>query len=372
MDTLTDPPPILGSLHLAAPRPAYALSRRTLLAGIGAGAALAACGRAATPVAEPSTEPSGAPPPSQEDLVGRALAAVEVDAPLRLTPILFVPEVLTGPERHLQFGVVDVEQAARPGLELDVWFVDQAGAVAAGPYQPTFYPRADIPPTGGLYHALVELDAAGTHDLVIATRDRSVAGVGVVQVVTPDETTILAPGAAFPSMQTPTTTDAMEVADVCTREPECPLHEISLDAALANDRPTIVTSSSATHCATALCAPALDGVVAAYDGMHEEHHQLFGGHDDGIQWLSGPNFVHVEPYIDAAGKELSPLAKTLGIGGSPWTWLVGVDGVVLDRIGGPVSAAILRSRINALCPQTNCVDPAKASESASESGVGEG
>ena len=37
---------------------------------------------------------------------------------------------------------------------------------AAGPYQPTFYAREDIPPSGGLYHTLVEVTKAGTYDLV--------------------------------------------------------------------------------------------------------------------------------------------------------------------------------------------------------------
>jgi hypothetical protein len=351
---------------LAAPRTPSALSRRTLLAGIGAGATLAACGRTVTPVVEPSTEPSGAPPPSQEDLVGRALAAVDVDAPIRLTPILFVPEVLTGPDRHLQFGIVDVDQQGQPGLELDVWFIDKNGAVAAGPYQPAFHAREDIPPSGGLYHALVELETPGTYDLVIATRDRSVAGAGVVQVVSPSQTTFVAPGTAFPSVATPTLTAPMDVADICTRDPECPLHEISLDKALTSGRPTVVTVSSVAHCATALCAPALTGVVELFDALHEEHHVKFGGHEDGVQWLSGPNFVHVEPFVDAAGTESAPLAKALGLGSDPWTWVIGADGIVLDRIGGPITAAVLRARIDALCPDTNCIDPNQASEEPTE------
>ena len=348
-----------------------ALSRRSLLVGLGAGATLAACGRSNAPTALPSSPVSEAPPPNQEDLVGRALAAVDVDAPIRLTPLLFVPEVLTGPDRHLQFGIVDVEQQGQPGLEVDVWFVDKDGAVAAGPLQPTFHPREDIAPSGGLYHTLVELQAPGTYDLVIATRDRSVAGAGVVQVVTPSQTAFLAPGVAFPSVATPTLTAPLEVADICTRDPECPLHEISLDKALTNGRPTIVTVASVAHCATALCAPALTGAVDLFDAMHEEHHAKFGGHEDGVQWLSGPNFVHVEPFVDAAATEPAPLAKALGLGADAWTWVIGADGIVLDRIGGPVVAAVLRARIDAVCPDTTCIDPATASEQPAESGGSE-
>ena len=89
-----------------------ALSRRSVLVGLGAGATLAACGRSGAPTVLPSGSVSEAPPPSQEDLVGRALAAVDVDAPIRLTPLLFVPEVLAGADGHLQFGVVDGHRGA--------------------------------------------------------------------------------------------------------------------------------------------------------------------------------------------------------------------------------------------------------------------
>ena len=38
----------------------------------------------------------------------------------------------------------------------------------------------------------------------------------------------------------------------------------------------------------------------------------------------------------------------------------------MTPIGGPVVAPVLRARIDALCPDTNCIDPATASEQPSE------
>lgn len=67
------------------------------------------------------------------------------------------------------------------------------------------------------------------------------------------------------AMPTPTTADARGVDTICTREPVCPLHGVSLDAALGTGQPMALLVATPRFCQTAIiCGPVLDLLLEAW------------------------------------------------------------------------------------------------------------
>lgn len=122
-------------------------------------------------------------------------------------------------------------------------------------------------------------------------------------------------GQPLSSVPTPTTADAKGVDPICTRDPQCPLHEVSLDAALAEKRPLALLFATPARCQSRLCGPVLDNLLA--------HHGDFA---DRVR------FVHVEVFASRTGSALAPAIKAYGLAQEPFLFLAGADGVIRERI----------------------------------------
>lgn len=309
------------------------LSRRAMLAG-GAAAALAACGggSSTTEAATGSELPSPGetvPLPNATDVVQDALAAAGLEgAELALTPQTTWSELLVGVTTSLLLVVTDDagELVTDP---VDVWLVDLDGELAAGPMTTTWNPD-DRLPTQGLHAVEVALeeDQTGTFDLVVATADGARAGSAGINAIPPAESIAPANGEVMPALATATTDDEMGVDDLCTREEDCGLHDVSLDKALGGDQPVVLCVSTPEFCATAICGPVLEDVLSVSEDT-----------DDAI-------FIHVEPYSDA---ELTPvdLVNELQLPTEPWTWVLQSDGTIVERFPGPVLPDLLRAAVGA-------------------------
>ena len=93
--------------------------------------------------------------------------------------------------------------------------------------------------------------------------------------------------------RSPVATSATARAEICTREPTCGMHAISLDKALSNGKPTVVSFATPLLCASRMCGPVLDEQLQAF--------QAVGGQ---------ANFVHVEIYPGRTTKRPAPLYRT--------------------------------------------------------------
>lgn len=60
------------------------------------------------------------------------------------------------------------------------------------------------------------------------------------------------------AVPTPTIADARGTNPICTRQPQCPFHNVSLDAALKERRPLVVLFATPARCQTDTCGPVLD------------------------------------------------------------------------------------------------------------------
>lgn len=321
-----------------APLPAH-LSRRSLLVAAASGVALAACGTGSdgdasdgATTAPGTSTPAATTGTSVDSAQARALEAAGLgDAAVGLAPQLTWPELIVAPDQYVQFVVADPADADG-GLLTDpvqVWLVDEDANVAAGPLTSTWYPDDRIP-TGGLHSVVVTAPGPGVLDVVVATADGATAGTAAIQAMTAADSLAPGPGEVIPPSETPTTDDPQDLAELCTREPDCSLHDVTLAQAL-DTGPVVLCIATPKFCATAICGPVLDDVIAVADeGAFPE-----------------VSFVHVEPYTDA-GETVTQLVTDLALPSEPWTFVLQPDGTVVHRFPGPVVPEILTDILGGL------------------------
>lgn len=292
------------------PRPE--LTRRQLLLGGGAAAAvlLAGCGNDRTVAGSPDDDGGS----------GSLALAQFFGGPM------FVP----GREVRLPFGVADQDgllPVERTPERLDVRLLDAAGRDAAEPVRVRRHadglPRAYFP-------LLATFDSPG-----IYTARTEIDGVGAEMSVTvdaPGDVTVLGPGDRMPAVDTPTVADARGVTPICTAEPVCPLHDVTLTEALASSSPVALLVASPKFCQIAICGPVLDLVL----GVRDAH--------------PGVRFLHAEVYMDPA-KDLdaqTPVVAALGLHFEPCLVLVDGDGAVVDRVDTIFDREELADRLGVL------------------------
>lgn len=304
------------------------ISRRSLLRATGTTSLallLAACTNddpTAPTVADGDTA-TGAPDVADgAEIDNQVVEAVGLDAEPTLTPIVATFEVLTGPTGRIPFGVLDAEQQPLLDREVQLWVVRE-GEVVDGPIDPLFY--GEGLGQRGIYVADVNLEQAGLYDAVVQV-DGGAVGVSAFSARTPEESTSYPPGTTFPVIATPTEDDPGALETLCTREPPCSMHQTSLDTALGTG-PVVFTVATPRFCQTAVCGPVVDVV--------EEFKQ---------QAADGVTFIHAEVYNDA-GVTPSSVIDELALPSEPWTWVIGADGVVVDRFDGPVVPSLLEDAI---------------------------
>ncbi len=296
----TSPPPPDGH--------AVVLSRRALLRGAAAlgvagtvgGLGLAACGGG----------------DDDDDDEGSADGPADEEA---LVLVSMVPEgtAAAGAAARLALGLGDVRgtlvKDAPATLTFDVETAD--GAVVASDLEVArhdaglpraYYPLVVTVDEPGFYTARSELDGAPLD--------------AAFQVVAADEITIPVPGEAFPTLTTPTTSDAAGVDPICTQEPPCPLHEVELTGVLGRE-PVALLISTPAFCQTAICGPVLDLFVAAQSEFPEV------------------TLIHAEVYASAEAVEaqglqapLAPVVDALRLPFEPALLLIGADGTLIRRL----------------------------------------
>jgi hypothetical protein len=258
-------------------------------------------------------------------------------------------ELLTGASRYLAFGITQLDRTPlAEDREVEVYLRRVAGdpaaqgEVVAGPLPATFSPPAD---TGqGVYYVQADLEEAGLFEVVALSEGE--AGSAAIQVVDPADSRVVdpatgdpvIPGAAAISAPTPTVADDRGVFAICTQDPPCGMHEVSLDEALAGGTPVVVMFATPQFCQTAVCGPS----VATLDAVRGD-----GSWGDTV-------FVHSEIFAeeptgaDVASTPLTDAVLAWGLPTEPWMFTVGADGVIVDRIDGPMPEPIVRALVEDL------------------------
>jgi hypothetical protein len=138
-------------------------------------------------------------------------------------------------------------------------------------------------------------------------------------------------GSKAKPLATPVATTAAGRKKICTREPACPLHEISLDDALKAGRPTVVNFGTPQLCTSQICGPVVDEQMVVADKVGDK-----------------ASFVHVEIY---PSRDTSKPVKALteyGFTTEPWLLVVDRDGMIRARYEGPVTAGQIETALRPL------------------------
>jgi hypothetical protein len=136
-----------------------------------------------------------------------------------------------------------------------------------------------------------------------------------IQVIRPSDTPIPLAGKPMISVATPTTANPGGVDPVCTAQPQCPLHTVSLDTALAQHHLIALQFATPALCQSRMCGPTLDNLVAV--------HQAFA---DKV------TFIHCEIFTDLSGQNSTPPVTAYHLEHEPLLLLAGTDGIVRERI----------------------------------------
>lgn len=138
-------------------------------------------------------------------------------------------------------------------------------------------------------------------------------------------------GSQAPASQNRTLETEPDIARLTSgSDPEPGLYQMTVAEALDSGRPTVVTLATPAFCQTQVCAPVVDSVEEVYD-----------------QYKDQANFIHLEIYKDFQTLEQADEVTEWSLSSEPWTFVIDADGVIVARLGGPVSP---RELIEALAP----------------------
>lgn len=146
----------------------------------------------------------------------------------------------------------------------------------------------------------------------------------------------LAPGERAPNVHTPAVGDVDGQLGHLTSalEPDPGLHEIGLETALSNGKPTLVLFATPAYCQTRFCGPAYE--------IASELRRRFG---DRL------NFVYAEVYDglpEPAETEwrLAPAVAAFGLRTEPWIYLIDAEGEIVYRVEGMFTADEVEAHVH--------------------------
>jgi hypothetical protein len=237
------------------------------------------------------------------------------------------------------FGLATADNRLVAGGTPQVWVARSDTTRAAGPFPTRWFelkayeqtrdtsPRS---PLTGFYGAQVEFPEAG--DWMVAAALDLNGGRAVGQGAVPVAAKV---PAAVATKAKPLATPVARTADgrkkICTREPACPLHAISLDDALAAGRPTVLNFSTPLLCSSQMCGPVVDEQMVAADKLGAK-----------------ASFIHVEIYPSRSTAKPVRALTEYGFSTEPWVLVIDRDGVIRARYEGPVTAAQIEDALRPL------------------------
>ncbi len=156
------------------------------------------------------------------------------------------------------------------------------------------------------------VDTPGFYTLVVDGGPETGASF---EVVAPETVAVPIPGQPLPPFDTPTFDDPAGLVELCTLQPDCPFHEITLTEALTTGRPVAYFVGTPAFCRTGTCGPALEALV-----------EIAPDYDEAV------TFVHAEVYVDDAGTIPTPAVEAVAMFYEPALFLTDGTGTIVERL----------------------------------------
>src|SRR5438034_2044502 len=124
-------------------------------------------------------------------------------------------------------------------------------------------------PITGFYSVELAIPTAGTWLLaaVASASGKRAVGVGAspVKDKVPNEV-----GSKATPVKTPVATTKRKLEEICTRKPPDPMHYVSLDDALKNGKPTVVSFATPLLCTSRMCGPVVDEQLLVFQSVGKD------------------------------------------------------------------------------------------------------
>jgi hypothetical protein len=274
-------------------------SRRTFLAGAAASitlpTVLAACGDSNAAPTDTTVKGSGPLPKGKIELIrfnaDGYLTTGKQRLPIGLADAKAV--VVTGGPSKLTGRVLDGNGKV-VGADM---LAERRGEGMPRP----FWPFAMTLATPGVYQ--LQVDTNG--------KDKAVMAFTVVE---PSKVPTPKPGDQLRFIETATISKPLGVDPICTRNPDCPFHSVSLKDAQSMGKPIVLLVSTPAHCQFAVCGPVLEFLI-------DEQKRI------------GDKIVpiHVEVYKDDGGLVPADAMEQYGLTFEPVLFLADATGKVVER-----------------------------------------
>lgn len=183
-----------------------------------------------------------------------------------------------------------------------------------------------IPDQRGLYRTTVRLDQPGSWSVTVSADGYPETEPTPFPVA--DDTPMPVVGEDGPPVATRTSADHPLEEITSDVDPDPDLYRMSLDEALADDRPTVVVFATPAFCTSQTCGPMLDDVK-----------EIAGD-------FPGVDFMHVEIYenLDAdTFEDLIPVeaVEEWGLPSEPWVFVTDSSGQITARFEGAMDPSEL-------------------------------
>jgi hypothetical protein len=172
--------------------------------------------------------------------------------------------------------------------------------------------KTGLPKNRGVYVVEAVLDRPGVYPGEVLTQGHRLP-MSLEVKATPDAPAV---GAAASRAPSPTPQNPLGVNPICTRQPACPLHAVSLSEVIGTGRPLAVLFATPALCQTRYCGPVLNELLSARAPYQDR-----------------VTFVHVEIYRTlTGGNDESPTVQAWNIPYEPFLFTVDGTGTIRGRL----------------------------------------
>lgn len=245
-------------------------------------------------------------------------------------PVVANADLAVGSQRLL-VGLVTADGASLAAADFPVEFDLYSPEAVEPSFTVTGIFLWTVPEVRGLYRTEATFDRAGRWRIAAQSPGGTPGLVIPFDVAEEGQTPDV--GDPAPAVRTRTADDVDDLSQITTDlDPDPAFYELSLDAALASGRPTVVVFSTPGLCQTATCGPMLNNVKRLTVDFADV------------------NFVHIEIYenLDAATRDelrVSEAVEAWRLVSEPWVFIVDSKGIIAARFEGAVDPEELRAAL---------------------------